>query len=223
MMKTITAIESQKAQKGRLNLFLDGAFAFSISIHVAATVGLQEGQKLSSTEIENLKNAELLHRSLNSALRFLSPRPRSEAEIKTRLRRHGYDVDIIQQVIDKLKEQKLVDDTAFAQFWRENRENFKPRSRRLIEVELKQKGVNAEIIAEATDMVDDEIGAYKAAQRKAISLTGLDYLSFRKRLGTFLRQRGFPYEVINMTIERVWQEQGNTQPDLQSCGTERGF
>ena len=222
-MKTITAIEPQKTQKGRVNLFLDGAFAFSISIPVAATVGLQEGQKLSPTEIEKLKNAELFHRSLNSALKYLSPRPRSEAEVRARLRRHGYDVDIIQQVITKLKEQKLVDDTVFAQFWRENRENFKPRSRRLIEVELKQKGVDAETIAEAIEGFDDELGAYKAAQRKAIPLTGLDYPSFRKRLGTFLRQRGFPYELINMTIERVWQEQGNIQPDLQSCNTERGF
>jgi regulatory protein len=222
-MKTITAIESQKTQKGRVNVFLDGVFAFSISIPVAATIGLQEGQKLSSNEIDKLKNAELFHRSLNSALKFLGPRPRSEAEIRARLRRHGYDVDIIQQVIDKLKEQKLVDDAAFARFWRENRESFKPRSRRFIEVELRQKGVDAETIAEATETVDDEIAAYKAAQRKAISLSGLDYLSFRKRLGTFLRQRGFPYEVINTTIERVWQEQGNIQPDLQSCGTERGF
>jgi len=222
-MKTVTAIESQKSKKDRVNVFLDGAFAFSISIPVAAAIGLQEGQKLSSSEVEKLENAELFHRALNSAFRFLSPRPRSEAEISARLRRHGYDIDIIQQVIEKLKEQKLVDDTAFAQFWRENRENFKPRSRRLIEVELRQKGVDADTIAETTEMVDEESGAYKAAQRKAISLSGLDYLSFRKRLGAFLRQRGFSYELINMTIERVWQEQGNIQPDLQSCGTERGF
>jgi regulatory protein len=222
-MKTITAIEPQKTQKGRFNLFLDGAFAFSISIPTATAVGLQEGQKLSPAEIEKLKNAELLHRSLNTALRFLSPRPRSEAEIRSRLRRQGYDTEIIQQVIARLKEQKLVDDTLFAQFWRDNRENFKPRSRRLIEAELKQKGVDAETIAEATASFDDELGAYKAAQRKAISLSGLDYPGFRKRLGTFLRQRGFSYELINRTIERIWQEQGNIQPDLQSCNTERGF
>jgi regulatory protein len=222
-MNTITAIERQKTQKGRFNLFLDGAFAFSISISVATTVGLQEGQSLSPTEIEKLKDAELLHRSLNTALRFLSPRPRSEAEIRARLRRQGYDMEIIQQVIARLKEQKLVDDTLFAQFWRDNRENFKPRSRRLVEIELKQKGVDAETIAETTAGFDDEIGAYKAAQRKAISLSGLDFPGFRKRLGTFLRQRGFPYELINRTIERIWQEQGNIQPDLQSCNTERGF
>ena len=222
-MKTITAIEPQKAQKGRVNLFLDGAFAFSISIPLATTAGLQEGQKLSPTEIEKLKNAETFQRSFASALKFLSPRPRSEAEIRARLRRHGYNMEIIQEVIAKLKEQKLVDDTVFAQFWRESRETFKPRSRRLIEAELRQKGVDAETISEATASFDDELGAYKAAQRKAGSLHGLDYSSFRKRLGTFLRQRGFSYELINHTIERVWQEQGNIQPDLQSCSTERGF
>jgi len=222
-MKTITAIEPQKAQKGRVNLFLDGAYAFSISIPLVATAGLQEGQKLSPGEIEKLKNAEIFQRSLASALKYLGPRPRSEAEIRTRLRRHGYDVEIIQQVIARLKEQKLVDDTVFAQFWRESRENFKPRSRRLIAAELKQKGVDAETIAEATESFDDEPAAYKAAQRKAISLAGLDYPDFRKRLGTFLRQRGFSYELINHTIERIWQEQGNIQPDLQSCKTERGF
>ena len=222
-MKTITAIEPQKSQKGRVNLFLDGSFAFSISIPLVAKAGLQEGQRLSPTEIEKLKNSELFQRSLASALKYLSPRPRSEAEIRTRLRRHGYDMEIIQQVIAKLKEQKLVDDTVFAQFWRDNRESFKPRSRRLIEAELRQKGVDAETIAEATASFDDELGAYKAAQRKASSLQDLDYPSFRKRLGTFLRQRGFSYELINHTIERIWQEQGNIQPDLHSCSKERGF
>jgi len=222
-MKTITAIEPQKAQKGRVNLFLDGAFAFSISIPLATTAGLQEGQKLSPAEIDKLKNAELFHRSLASALKYLSPRPRSEAEMRARLRRHGYDMEIIQQVIAKLKEQKLVDDTVFAQFWRESRESFKPRSRRFIEAELRQKGVDAETISETTAGFDDEMGAYKAAQKKAISLSGLDYPVFRKRLGTFLRQRGFSYELVNQTIERIWQEQGNIQPDLHSCSTERGF
>jgi len=222
-MRTVTAIEPQKTQKGRVNLFLDGGFAFSLSALVAAEVGLQQGQKLSPADIEKLKNTDLLHRSLNSALRYLSPRPRSESEIKARLRRSGYDADTIQQVLTKLKEQKLVDDVTFARFWRENRERFRPRSRRLVALELKQKGVSTEAIAEATSEFDDELGAYRAAQKKARSLAGLDYSSFRKHLGAFLRQRGFDYELIHRTVDRIWQEQGNLQPDLQSCSTERGF
>ena len=212
-MNTVTVVGTQMKRKGRVKVFLDGGLAFSLSLPVAAEVGLHKGQTLSLPEIERLKSADRLQKSLNSALRYLSPRPRSEAEIRARLNRHGFDADTIQQVLTKLKEQGLVDDIAFARFWRENRENFRPLSRRLIELELKQKGVDAETIAEASAGVDDELGAYRAAQRKARSLAGLDYSSFRKRLGAFLKRRGFDYELVNCTIDRVWQEQDNARPD----------
>jgi regulatory protein len=208
-MKRVTAIETQKAKRGRVNLFLDGAYAFSLSVPVASMAGLHEGQELTSKEVEKLKNDDLLQRSLHSALRYLSPRPRSETEVRTRLRRQGFDADTIQQVIDRLKEQKLIDDADFARFWRENRENFRPRSRRFIEFELRQKGVDAETATEVTAGLDDELNAYRAAQRKAWSLKGLDYHNFRNRLSAFLKQRGFSYEVINRITNRVWQEQTN--------------
>jgi regulatory protein len=208
-MKKVTAIETQKAKKRRVNLFLDGAFAFSLSMTVASTFGLHEGQELTSKEVEELKNDDLLHRSLNSALGYLSPRPRSETEIRNRLRRQGFEADTIQQVIAKLKEQKLIDDADFARFWCENRENFRPRSRRFIEFELRQKGVDAETTAEVTAGLDDELNAYRAAKRKTATLAGLDYPNFRNRLSAFLKQRGFSYEVINRIINRVWQEQTN--------------
>ena len=212
-MDTVTVIETQMKRKGRVKVLLDRGFAFSLSLPVAAEVGLHKGQTLSLPEIEMLKSADRLQRSLNSILKYLSPRPRSEAEIRARLNRHGFDADTIQQVLAKLKERGLVDDIAFARFWRENRESFRPLSRRLIELELKQKGVNAETIAEATAGVDDELSVYRAAQKKARSLEGLDYSSFRKRLGAFLKRRGFDYELINRTIDRIWQERDDAQPN----------
>lgn len=213
-MNTITAIEVQKGRKGRVNVFLDGSFAFSFSLPLAAEVGLRPGQTLSHTELEQLKGTDQVHCALEKALKYLSPRPRSEAEIKSRLRRNGFDGDTIQQVLTRLKEQGLVNDAAFAQFWLENRENFRPRSRQLLGLELKQKGIETETIAQTIAEVDDEHSAYHAAQRKARTLTGLDRHSFRKRLGTFLRRRGFSFELINHTIDQVWQEHVKSQPDL---------
>ena len=211
-MNTVTVVETRKNRQG-VKVILDGGSAFSLSLAVAAEAGLHKGQTLSIPEIERLKSTEQLHRSLNSALRYMSPRPRSEVEIRTRLSRHGFDTETIQKVLAQLKKQGLVDDVAFAQFWRENRENFRPRSRRFMELELKQKGVDAEIIAEATIDVDDDQGAYRAAQKKARSLSGLDYPSFRKRMGSFLKRRGFDYELINRIIDRIWQEQSSELPD----------
>lgn len=211
-MNTVTVVETRKNRQG-VKVILDEGSAFSLSLAVAAEAGLHKGQTLSIPEIERLKSTDQLHRSLNSALRYMSPRPRSEVEIRTRLSRHGFDTETIQKVLAELKKQGLVDDVAFAQFWRENRENFRPRSRRLMELELKQKGVDAEIIAEATIDVDDDQGAYRAAQKKARSLSGLDYPSFRKRMGSFLKQRGFYYELSNRIIDRIWQEQSSELPD----------
>lgn len=206
-MKKVTGIECQKAKKGRVNLFLDGTFAFSLSAALASVAGIHEGKELTPEEVERLKNEDLFHRSLNNALRYLGPRPRSEAELRTRLRRQGFDSNTIQRVIEKLKEQALIDDAGFARFWCENRENFRPRSRRFVEFELRQKGVDAETAAESTAQLDDESNAYRAAQKKVGSLAGLDFQSFYKRLSAFLRQRGFSYEVINHTVNRLWQEQ----------------
>ena len=212
-MNTVTTIETQQRPKGMVKVSLDEGSSFTVSLPIAAEARLHEGKVLSLPEIESIRSAELLHRSLNSSLKYLSPRPRSEMEIRLRLNRQGFAPDTIELAIAKLKEQGLVDDVAFAQFWRENRENFKPLSRRLIGLELKQKGVGAEAISEVIAGIDDEPSAYRAAQRKARSLAGLDYAAFRKRLVTFLKQRGFNYELVNHTIDRVWQETGNAQPD----------
>ena len=217
-METVTVIATQKSRKGVVKVILDKGSALDLSIPLAAEAGIHQGQTLSHSEIERLKSADTFHRSYNSALRYLGVRPRSEAEIADRLRRHGFEAGTIDKVIKKLKKQGLVDDTEFARFWQENRENFKPVGRRLVELELKQKGINPDTIAEVTSEIDDETGAYRAAQKKVRSLKGLEYPLFQKRLGDFLKRRGFDYETINSTINRVWQE---LEAHSQTGGKER--
>jgi len=112
-------------------------------------------------------------------------------------------------VLAKLKEQGLVDDTAFAQFWKDNRESFSPRSQWLTKLELRRKGVAQDVIDQVADVIDDEDSAYRAALNKARSLLTSDYQSFRHRLGEYLKRRGFSYGVINHTVQRVWQKQGS--------------
>jgi regulatory protein len=109
-------------------------------------------------------------------------------------------------VIGRLKETGVVDDIAFARFWKENRETFSPRSQRLTKVELRQKGVAADVIDRIAGVVDDDNSAYRAALGKARSLSLSDYQGFRRRLGEYLKRRGFGYEVIHRTVERLWQE-----------------
>jgi regulatory protein len=212
-MSKITALKANMRNGKRVNLFLDGRFAFSVDTEVAVKEGLKPGQELSDDQIKELTEEISLVRILNIAYRFLSYRPRSEAEMKERLHRRGIEDSKIEIVINKLKEQHLLDDTAFAQFWKENRDTFRPRSQRLTRSELKKKGVADNIIKEVTDESDDAQNAYAAALNKAQRLPKQDYEVFRRRLGDYLKRRGFGYTVISQTVKRLWQElkeQGGT-------------
>jgi regulatory protein len=206
-MKKVTAIRSGQRGK-RVNIFLDDRFAFSLEAEVALKEGLKTEQELSPSDIEALTKADLFQRCLNAAFHFLSYRPRSEAELRRRLQRRGFDGDNVAAVMARLKEQGLVDDLAFAQFWKDNRESFRPRSQQLTRLELRQKGVAEEIINRVAAQVDDEDSAYRAALLKARRLSTADYDGFRRRLGEYLKRRGFGYGLIKPTVERVWQECG---------------
>jgi regulatory protein len=206
-MKKITALRTGKGRRKKVNIFLDGEFVFSLDTEVVAQENLQIEQVLSTEQIETLKKSDNLKRCFDAAVHYLSYRPRSEPELRQRLRRRGFNDDSVETIITRLKELDLVDDIAFAQFWKENRESFSPRSQWLTRLELRQKGVSEDIIDQVVDTIDDEDSAYRAALKKARSLSMTDYQSFRRRLGEHLKRRGFSYRVINTTVNRLWQDQ----------------
>jgi regulatory protein len=205
-MGKITALKTNKRTGRQVNLYLDGKFAVKLDTELAVKKGLKVGEEISDGRIKELTEDVGLARGLNIAYRFLSYRPRSEAEMKDRLHRRGFEDSKIEIVINKLKEQNLLDDTAFAQFWKENRQMFRPRSQRLTRMELRKKGVADEIIDEVTEKLDDMESAYQAALSKAQHLPKQEYEVFRRRLGDYLKRRGFGYAVINQTVKRIWQE-----------------
>jgi regulatory protein len=205
-MAKITEIKKSKSRDKHVNVFIDDKPALALLAETVLTEGLKVGQEVTESQRETLAGLDRYQRCFNSAIRYLGYRQRSEAEIRQRLQRHGYDVAIIDKTIVKLKEQGLVDDAAFARFWSENRETFSPRSRRLTKMELKRKGLTAEVIEEVIGAIDEKDSAYRAAQSKARRLTVTDYQVFRQRLGDYLGRRGFNYGIIKEITEKVWQE-----------------
>ena len=143
---------------------------------------------------------------LDAALRYLSYRPRSEWEIRRHLEKKGFSPTSAQAVLLSLRKQKLVDDVAFAEFWKTNRESFSPRSQAMLCSELRRKGIAQDIVAEVIQGVDEEASAYEAAQKKARRFATSDYDGFRRGLTAFLRQRGFNHEVAQQTINHLWKE-----------------
>jgi regulatory protein len=153
-----------------------------------------------------LVDSNSLQDCLNASYHYLSYRPRSEGEIRQWLHRRGFANEVADQTIIKLREQNLSDDFAFARFWKENRLSFRPKSKRLIKKELRDKKVAAEIIEQVTEDIDDEAIAYKLGSNRISTLAHLDYPDFYRRLSSYLAYRGFGYQVIKHTAALVWRE-----------------
>jgi regulatory protein len=205
MAGTITGLAVQKRNQKRVNVYLDGAYAFPLDMAVVLKWGLKSGQQLSDLEITALTAADDVEKAYLRAVNLLSYRPRSVAEVRRNLQTKKTDPETIEAVVARLTQNGLLDDAAFARFGVENRSAFSPRSGRLMSYELRQKGVGAGDIETALPSEDRE-GAREAAMRRARSLAGLDYESFRKKLLPYLQRRGFGYETAAEAVGEAWQE-----------------
>ena len=204
-MRTITAIEVQKKNPNRVNIYLDDQFAFGLNRIVAAW--MKVGQQLSDEKIASLQDAEAREMAMQKALHFLGYRPRSVEEIRKNLEKHEIPPEVIEATIIRLEQEKLIGDGNFAREWVENRSAFRPRGKRALAMELHRKGLADSVIQEVLDKgVDEEALALKAAQKYARKLEGLEWADFRQKLGGFLGRRGFGFEVINPVIRQVWEE-----------------
>ncbi len=203
---TITALIVQKRNKERVSVYLDGRFAFGLALSEA--MKLRKGQYLSDEEIARLRAADEVEIAREHALRFLSYRPRSAAEVRRNLRQNKrqFSEETIEAVIARLERAGLIDDEAFARFWVENRARFGPRSARALRYELQRKGVPEAAIVAALADLDEEEAAYQAACQRAPRYARMDRRAFREHLGSYLARRGFSTHTIRDVLNRLWAE-----------------
>ena len=203
-MLTVTRLETQKKNPQRINVYLDGEFAFGISR--ASAPWLAEGNQLSQQKINDLQEKDQFEGAYQRAINFLSYRVRSEKEIRHNLTKHDVPEEIIQRVVDRLRGASLVNDRDFASQWVENRVQFKPRGKRALSSELFQKGIGNEIIEDVLAELDEEKLAFACARSKIRKFAGMEEKAFQKKLSGLLTIRGFPYHVTKDVVGSLWKE-----------------
>lgn len=210
-MRKVTALKIQARNKNRVNVYLDGDFAFSLVKIEAAR--LRVGQALSDGQVERLKQADALETAYESTLKYLAYRPRSEAEIEQYLRKKQLAGEQIKLVVARLKQAGLVDDSTFAAQWVENRTTFRPKAKRALKAELRAKGIAAKDMEAALVGVDEAEAARQLAASRAPRLLRqkMSRMEFRRKLGGYLARRGFNYETISEAVERAWREAGGNE------------
>jgi regulatory protein len=201
MAGTITELRLQKRNKDRVNVYLDGQFAFGLAAIEAAR--LKVGQELSDADIARLQKQDEIERAYERALNFLSFRPRSEAEVRRNLREKAVEEEIVEAAVERLTRAGLLNDREFARYWVENRLQFKPRGARALRQELWEKGVPDAIIAETLESFDAEDVARRVAEAGARRMAHLEPADFRQKLSAYMARRGFSYAVIQPLVEEM--------------------
>ena len=204
MANKITALKIQKRNKNRVSVYLDGEYAFGLTKIVAGW--LKIGQELTNEKIEELKEKDNTEIALQKALNFLSCRPRSEDEVRKNLKKHGYQEEVIEDILERLRHGHLVDDTKFAEMWVENRSEFRPRGPRALRIELRQKGITEAVIDSVLENLDEEELAFRAASKQIRKYRTLEWPDYRKKMSGFLARRGFDYGIISIITKNVWEE-----------------
>jgi regulatory protein len=189
----ITALRAQAKDPQRVNVFVDGEFAIGISLTTITKTGLHVGKQLSAEEFAKLEQTESGDKAYLAALRFLEARPRSIAEVRARLGRKDFAPEAIDAAIARLADLELLDDTAFARYWVENRQAYRPRGAGALRDELRRKGIDADVTSEVLNddaLTGDESasawGLARGALRKYAS--SQDRNAFTRRMGSYLQR-----------------------------------
>jgi regulatory protein len=160
------------------------------------------------------------------AVRFLGARPRTRWELERRLRRAGAEAPVVEATLERLAEIGYLDDAAFARWWGEQRDRHAPRGRRMIEAELRQHGIDRDVIeahrrehASPDRAPEDESlpGSEADRAREALErhLRGRPLPTDARalqRVGMFLMRRGFDPETVRSTLRAAGSSDGTDEP-----------
>jgi regulatory protein len=210
-MSVITALEVQKRNKQRVSVYLDGEYAFSLTLIEAAK--LHKGQQLSEPEVAALRDEDTVLQAVDSAARFLGFRPRSLQEVRRNLTEKEFPPPIVEAAMQRLTTMGHLDDRAFARYWVQSRSAFKPLSQRALRQELRQKGIEDAIITEILSELEESELAYRAAQTQLRRLRRSSRRDFKVKIASFLQRRGFSFSTARDVVDRLIEEVEGSDAD----------
>lgn len=195
----VTGIKQQVKRVGRLSIFIDGQYAFSLSERALLESKLVAGQELSALELKHLQELSAIDALYDKALRYAALRLRSRWEFDTYLQRKGASPALTKNILNKLSNVGLLDDKKFAQAFVADRQRLRPTSRRKIIFELRAKHVSEDAIQAAVpaEASNEQLALQDLIRRKRQLSRYQDDL----KLMQYLARQGFGYGDIKAALQ----------------------
>jgi len=197
----ISRLEYQKKDPNRVNVFVDDKFVAGISANDIIKLGLYDNKEINSQELSKIISDSEFGKLFNSAINFLSYRPRSEWEIRFKFRTEN--PQMLDKVIEKLKQINQINDSDFVNWFVDQRNTFRPKGKRALKYELLKKGVDRKLI----DQIEDKSSEVELALKAVSKKTRL--LSSRDKLQRFLLSRGFEFDTVKEVVEKLLKKEYN--------------
>jgi regulatory protein len=207
---TITSLETQVHNDDRVSVFLDGEFAFGIHKDLVAKHHLAVGTTLAAEEVRKIEQDEQYVEAKQTALDYLAYKPRTEEEVRRKLRREDVPSMVIDDVVARLYELEYLDDEAYAHDYAHNRFASKKYGPVRIRRELEERGVDRHVADAAVDDLFAEVNATAAAwshaEKRWPRLAGEDDPRRRRqKMYRYLRRRGFSSDTIRPILDELEQ------------------
>ncbi len=203
---TIIEIQRLKGPKKLRRIILDSGEYFDADEEICYIYSLRVDEKISEEKLQEVKRKAETKRAKDAAFNLLAVRQRSKKEMQQRLRQKDVDEKTREEVIGELKRMELIDDNKFALSFAKDLIRRKGAGRRLVAMELKNKGINGNIINSTLDEIftqnDEAEIAYNALLKKKKDSDNLNDIKTKKRLTDFLLRRGFSWDIIIEVYER---------------------
>lgn len=213
-MSEITKITKQKRSSDRYNIYLDNTYAFSVSEDIFVKFQLHKGKHLSPSILNKIKRADDFHRSYIQAIHYLSYRMRSEMEVRDYLKKKEIVDETIDAIIEKLYDEKLLDDLQFASMFITDRINHSNKGPIVIQKELLGKGVSQNKIDQALQQFSETKQLQKIRKWLEKEVNKKSKYPFHRRkeqLTKKLFQRGFTQAVIDEALQGVEMEKDEAE------------
>ncbi|MFD6416715.1 recombination regulator RecX [Streptomyces sp. NPDC060194] len=149
-------------------------------------------------------------------LRLLTGTAKTRKQLAEALQKREIPDEVAQEVLSRFEEVGLIDDAAFAGAWVESRHHGRGLARRALAQELRTKGVDNALIADAMVQLDadrEEATARELVARKLRSTRGLDRDKRLRRLAGMLARKGYSEGMAIRVVRQALEEEGAEERD----------
>lgn len=204
----ITKIEPQQRRKKRVNVFIDGDFAFGLDEDVCFLNHMKEGKEITQEYIDTVLKASEQKKANEFAIKMISYSAKSVSDVICKMKTHGFEPDVIDTSVELLKEYNYLDDNAYAKSFTSDRKVIKKAGKNLIIQELRMKGIDAAIIQEVVSASCDEVSEFERALelgKKKIRAAALekDRMKELKRMYSMLMRKGYSSDVTGKVMTKL--------------------